>query len=71
MNENCVFTVDKVKFLGHIISKDGIQIDPEKVKAITKLPRPQSVTEVRRFLGMVNHIGKFAPNLVETTNLSG
>ena len=67
LNEKCVFAVDKVKFLGHIISKDGIQIDPEKVKAITKLPRPQSVTEVRRFLGMVNHIGKFAPNLAETT----
>lgn len=67
LDEKCIFNVDTIKFLGHIISKEGIQIDPDKVSAITKRPRPQNVAEVCRFLGIVNHIGKFAPNLAETT----
>nr|GFC95896.1 retrotransposon protein, putative, Ty3-gypsy subclass [Tanacetum cinerariifolium] len=38
-------------FLGHIVSADGITMDPAKVEAITKWPRPTSVTKVRSFLG--------------------
>lgn len=67
LNEKCVFSVKKIKFLGHIISENGIEIDPEKVEAITNLPRPQNVAELRRLLGMVNHVGKFIPNLAEIT----
>ncbi|XP_035825676.1 uncharacterized mitochondrial protein AtMg00860-like [Aplysia californica] len=67
LNKKCVFCVKSIKFLGHIISKEGIQIDPEKVEAITKFPRPEKITDVRSFLGMLNHIGKFAPGLAERT----
>ena len=67
LNEKCVFGVDTIKFLGYIISKDGNQMDPEKVVAMTKLPRLQNVPEVHRLLGMINHIGELAPNLAETT----
>lgn len=67
LNEKCVFSVKSIKFLGHIISKDGIHIDPEKVEAISKFPRPEKVSDVRSLLGMMNHIGKFAPGLAETT----
>lgn len=67
LNEKCDFSASSIKFLGHIISAVGIQIDPEKVDAIKKLPRPENVSELRRILGMVNHVGKFAPNLTETT----
>nr|GEW12977.1 DNA/RNA polymerases superfamily protein [Tanacetum cinerariifolium] len=44
--------LDNVAFLGHIVSAEGITMDPAKVEAITKWPRPTSVTEVRSFLGL-------------------
>ena len=67
LNDKCVFSTDKVKFLGHIITPEGIHIDDEKVKVITNFPRPENISDLRRLLGMVNHVGKFAPNLSDTT----
>ncbi|GAB1602716.1 uncharacterized protein K02A2.6-like, partial [Argonauta hians] len=67
LNNKCLFSACEIKFLGHFISKDGIKIDPEKVSAIKELARPQNVTELRRLLGMANHMGKFAENLAEIT----
>ena len=67
LNEKCVFSASKIKFLGHIITPEGIQIDPDKVSAITNFPPPKDVPELRRFMGMVNHVGKFAPNLAENS----
>ena len=66
LNEKCVFSVDTIKFLGHMILQEGIKVDLAKVEAITNLPRPTNIQELRRLLGMVNHIGKFAPNLADT-----
>ena len=54
-------------FLGHIISSEGIKIDPSKTEAITKIPLPRSFNELQRFLGMVNYLGKLIPNLAEHT----
>nr|GFC14237.1 retrotransposon protein, putative, Ty3-gypsy subclass [Tanacetum cinerariifolium] len=48
----CEFWLSSVAFLGHIVSAEGITMDPAKVEAITKWPRPTSVTEVRSFLGL-------------------
>ena len=67
LNEKCEFATDQVKFLGHIVSAHGIAIDLSKVDAISKFPAPEGVPELRRLLGMVNHVAKFAPNLAELT----
>ncbi|GJZ71541.1 putative reverse transcriptase domain-containing protein [Tanacetum coccineum] len=48
----CEFWLSKVAFLDHIVSAEGITMDPANVEAITKWPRPTSVTEVRSFLGL-------------------
>ncbi|GJZ41210.1 putative reverse transcriptase domain-containing protein [Tanacetum coccineum] len=48
----CDFWLGQVAFLGHIVSADGITMDPAKVEAITKWPRPTTVIEVRSFLGL-------------------
>ena len=63
LNEKCVFSVRKIKFIGHIISKEGTQVDPEKIRAIVNL------AELRWLLGMTNHVGKFAKNLGTTKPL--
>ena len=47
------------------VSENGIQPDPEKTAAIAKMPHPTYVQELKRFMGMVNHLGKFSRNLAE------
>ena len=40
LNEKCMFSVGKVKFLEHIVSKNGVEVDPSKVESITQLSQP-------------------------------
>ena len=67
LNEKCEFGVKQVKFLGHKISAQGIEADPDKIKAILNMPEPQNIEGVRRFMGMVNYVGKFSPHLPTLT----
>ncbi len=66
-SEKCRFAQNSVKFLGHVIDGAGIRPDPDKVMAIQKVRTPANVGDVRRFLGMVNQLSKFSPNLAEIT----
>lgn len=59
--------VSEVKFLGHIISAEGLKADPAKVEAITQMPRPTDAKGVQIFLGCVNYLLRFLPNLAELT----
>lgn len=52
----------RIQYLGYIIDEHGIKTDPEKVSAVVDYPRPQSITEIRRFLGMMGWYRKFIPN---------
>ena len=65
--EKCQFAQTSLKFLGHIIDSERIRPDPNKVQAILDIQTPANVGDVRRYLGMVNHLSKFAPNLAEVT----
>ena len=47
----CEFWLDSVVFLGHVISGDGIQVDPKKVETVVNWQRPTNVTKIRSFLG--------------------
>lgn len=53
------FWLDEVGFLGRIVSRDGISVDSEKIKAITDWTRPTTITEIRRFLGLVGYYKRF------------
>ncbi|UYV79978.1 K02A2.6-like [Cordylochernes scorpioides] len=62
--EKCQFGVKTIKFLGRTIS-EGLFIDEEKLDAVTKMEEPRSAKELKSFLGMVNYLGKFIPNLAD------
>ena len=51
----CEFWLDKVTFLGHVIFREGISVDPNKVEAVVKWERPTNVIEVRSFLGLASY----------------
>ena len=57
--KKCEFFKTCVEYLGHIVSKNGIKINPKKIEAIIKWPQPRTVTEVRSFLGFCNYYKKF------------
>jgi len=57
--EKCEFYKKEVKFLGFIMSQNGIKIDPEKTKSIEEWPTPKNLTEVQSFLGLANYNRKF------------
>jgi len=52
----------EITFMSHQITSAGLQADPVKVKAITDMKSPTNVEELRRFLGLVNYLGKFLPH---------
>ena len=55
----------EVSFIGHTLTQNGLKIDPAKVEAITKMEKPQDVSGVQRFIGMVKYLAKFLPRLSE------
>ena len=55
----CEFWLDKVVFLGHVISAEGIYIDPQTIEATVKWERPTNVIEVRSFLGLASYYCRF------------
>jgi hypothetical protein len=52
-----------VKFLGQIIDSSGCRVEPDKVKAIVEMERPDDISGIRRFLGIVNQLNKFSPKI--------
>lgn len=63
----CEFALTEIKYVGHIISKEGIKADPDKIEAIKRIKTPQNSKDLQRFLGMVNYLAKFIPNLPNLT----
>ena len=60
----CKFS--SVGFLGTIVNAEGIQVDPKKVEAITEMAAPKDPSELRWFLGMVDQLSKFQPQIANT-----
>ena len=63
--KKCSFGVTSGKLLGHIVSERGIEIDPEKTKAILDMPAPRTEKEIRGFLGRLQYISRFIARLTD------
>ena len=61
------FKKPEVKFMGHVISKDGLKPDPEKVRAVKDMPKPTNKQETQSLLGFINYLAKFLPRLSEVS----
>jgi hypothetical protein len=60
-----LFSMKEGKLLGHIVSAEGVRIDPSRVEAIQTLSLPRSRKEVQAFLGKINFLRRFVSNFVE------
>ena len=63
--KKCTFGVTKGKLLGHIVSKDGVKIDPKRVATIDKVTKPKSVKGIQSFFGQVNFLRRFVTNFAK------
>lgn len=60
--QKCNFCRPELKYLGYIVNKDGLLVNPDKVRAITEFPRPKSPTAVKRFVGLASWYRRFIRN---------
>jgi len=63
----CDFFRDKIQFLGHTISKDGVQVDVTKEDQINSFPRPENKRDIKRFLGFFGYYRSFVVNYAKVT----
>ena len=64
----CQFSKIQVKFLGLILSRQGVSQDTAKIEALRKLPEPRDEKLLQNFLGMVNYLSRFHPNIARLTH---
>ncbi|GJU25885.1 putative reverse transcriptase domain-containing protein [Tanacetum coccineum] len=58
----CEFWLQEVQFLGHVVNRDGIHVDPSKVESVKNWKTPESPTEIRSFLGLAGYYRRFIEN---------
>ena len=61
----CEFWIREVHFLGHVVNKNGIHVDPAKIEAIKIWETPKTPTEVRQFLGLAGYYWRFIENFAK------
>ena len=56
-----------MNYLGHVISKEGVKVDPEKLKSIIECPKPTNISKLRVFLGLTGYYRRFIQNYAYIT----
>ena len=65
-----MFKQDSISFYGVILASEGVWLDPKKIDAIKNLSEPKTEALLQSFIGTVNYLSRFSPNIAKmTTNL--
>ena len=63
--DKCHFSCTSILFFGKVVSRKGIQPDPQKIKALANMLAPTNKRELQAFLGIINYLGNFSSGMVE------
>jgi hypothetical protein len=58
----CVFGASEVKYLGHLVGKAGVRVDPKNIESMQDFPQPKTLKRLHGFLGLKGYYGKFVKN---------
>ena len=61
--KKCRIRQEEVPHVGHVLSKDGLKPDPKTIRAVKEMKPPQNTKERKTFLGFIQYLGKFMPNM--------
>lgn len=64
----CHWSVDRVQFLGHVLDKDGVHVDENKIKIVKEFPVPTTPKRVKSFLGLANYYRRFVKNFSQVSS---
>ncbi|XP_028120054.1 uncharacterized protein LOC114317513 [Camellia sinensis] len=67
--EKCQFWLSKVRFLGHVVSKDGVAVDSSKIEAVQNWEQPRNAFEICRFLGLTGYYRWFVKDFFVLASL--
>ena len=65
--DKCHIRKAEVSYIGHCLTKEGLKLDPEKIRAVQEMQRPQNLKELKTFLGFMQYLAKFMPNMANVS----
>lgn len=65
--DKCKIRMSEISYIGHVLSKDGLKPDKDKVRALQEMPAPENKAALMRFIGLLQYLHRFIPNLSDVS----